>query len=159
MKISTESRPLVAAQLGLTIAAFAAVGCAADDLSSKQEVASLAAFAPAPTAASPGNPECAGDTPTLTLFLETPDGNERQLVHFRGCGWKYRVGRGSDGGERAPALQKAALTSSAAARVETAAQPGTDPLAVFIDGPTGYAFTWTRDSGWTFAGHIADGKH
>ena len=29
-------------------------------------------------------------------------------------------------------------------------------LSVFIDGPTGYAFTRTSDTGWRFVGHITD---
>jgi hypothetical protein len=33
-----------------------------------------------------------------------------------------------------------------------------DPMAVFIDGPTEYAFAWTRDAGWKFIGYIADKK-
>lgn len=155
MKISIESLALVAAQIGLTIAAFAAIGYAADDLSGKQAVANLTPFAPTPNAASSRNQPCAGEAPTHTLFVEPPDGGVRQLVHFRGCGWKYRIDRN----ERDPALQKATLSSTAATRVETAALPSDDPLAVFIDGPTGYAFTWIPDSGWMFAGQIADGKH
>jgi hypothetical protein len=28
------------------------------------------------------------------------------------------------------------------------------PSVVLIDGPTGYAFVWTRDSGWKFVGRV-----
>jgi hypothetical protein len=42
------------------------------------------------------------------------------------------------------------------AATERDAREYMDPLSVFIDGPTGYTFTWTGEGGWKFAGRISD---
>lgn len=55
--------------------------------------------------------------------------------------------------------QEFARLARAAAQAGTTALPTDDPMAVFIDGPTGYTFAWTNDGGWKFVGHIADEKH
>jgi hypothetical protein len=42
-----------------------------------------------------------------------------------------------------------ALTTAASA------VPSAEPLTVFIDGPSGYTFVWTREGAWKFVGKIA----
>jgi len=153
MKTSTASRTLVVARIGLTIAAFALGSCSADDLTKEQNVARLTKAVPN------GEQQCAGDASPQTVFLEDADGNAFQLVHCRGWGWKYVAGGKSDDGEGNLAIRKIEFSPISAAEAGTKALPTDDPMAVFIDGPTGYAFAWTPDSGWKFVGHIADEKH
>jgi hypothetical protein len=33
--------------------------------------------------------------------------------------------------------------------------PSSEPLAVFVDGPSGFTYAWTRDQGWQFIGRLA----
>ena len=153
MTPSTASRTLVVARIGLTIAAFVLVSCSADHLTSEQKVASLNQAVPT------GEQQCAGDASPQTVFLEDADGNAFQLVHCRGSGWKYVAGGKSDDGEGNLAIRKIEFSPISAAQAGTPALPTDDPMAVFIDGPTGYTFAWTNDGGWKFVGHIADEKH
>jgi hypothetical protein len=146
MKTLTVARTLGIAETGLAIAALALVGCSADDLRD-QRVASFAGTAAAgeycPDAALP-----------RVLFLEDANGNTFRLGHFPGRGWKYLA---------APKSEDVAGTLSdlfpvAASHAETTL-PGADPMAVFIDGPTGYTFAWDSDTGWKFVGHITEPHH
>jgi hypothetical protein len=43
-----------------------------------------------------------------------------------------------------------------AAHAATREQTGADPLAVFVDGPTGYTFVYTAENGWKFVGYLSD---
>lgn len=96
------------------------------------------------------NGECTGRAAAPTLSLQGPGDRAFRLAHIPGCGWRLlaesaNVGKGTSG-----------LRGVAEAPVEASAAHSTDPMAVFIDGPTGYTFAWSRDAGWKFVGHLVD---
>lgn len=144
---STASRRLVIARTGLTIAALVLASCTADDLT--QAVST-------PSATPRGEQQCAGDTSPHTISLKDADGNAFQLVHCRGSGWKHVAEGSSNRGEGKPSLRKIDFSPVATAQAGTISSPTEEPMAVFIDGPTGYAFAWTSDGGWKFVGHVTD---
>ena len=132
MKPCTDTRSLAAARTMVAIAAFALASCAADDL----------------TATTDQQP-CGGQEPTQTIFLEDAQGHSFRLAHFSGCGWKYISGRD----ESEPALGKLSFSPVAESHADT---PSEDPLAVFVDGPTGYTFAYVQDTGWQFVGQVTN---
>ncbi|HJS22606.1 MAG TPA: hypothetical protein VJ764_08095 [Steroidobacteraceae bacterium] len=132
MKTCTETRTLAAARTIVAIAAFALASCAADDLTET---------------ATTGQQPCAGHEPTQTISLEDAQGRSFRLAHFSDCGWKYLPSRAESG----PTLGKLSLSPVAESRADT---PIEDPLAVFVDGPTGYTFAYIREAGWKFVGHV-----
>ena len=147
MKTSTASTRS-ATRIGLAIAAFTLAGYAAGGLTSEQ----LAQAAPAQTSTSGEAQPCSAD-PSQTLLLKSPDGKAFQLVHFRGCGWKQMAAEElRDDGLQLPQMSFAPIS---AAHAEASAQPTADPLAVFIDGPTGYTFVYTAENGWKFVGYLS----
>jgi hypothetical protein len=135
MKTCTDTRTLTVARRVVAIATFALASCAADDLSQ--------------TASTP-KPSCAGQAPTQTIYLEDADGHSFKLAHFTGCGWKY-VSRDDASG---PTLGKLSFSPVTESHAGTLPAPGEDPLAVFIDGPTGYTFAYIPEAGWKFVGHV-----
>ncbi len=76
---------------------------------------------------------------------------------FLRCGWKYVVSAESSGRQDKLALEKSSF-SSVASQADATTVATDDPMAVFIDGPTAYAFAWIRDAGWKFIGHITNEK-
>jgi hypothetical protein len=131
----------------VTLVAFAAFGCAADDPSSARKTASIAASLPAMNAANAGaTPRCDARSAAHTLSLQDPEGAALQLAYVPGCGWQY-LGQHSTRSSAMSAMQPIGASHAAADQPE-------NPLAVFIDGPTGYAFAWTREGGWKFIGHV-----
>jgi len=135
------------------MAGFAAVSCIADDSTGEQDLARFALPLPSAIVAPSGEPQCAGRTPALTLLLEDAGGHALHLAFSPGCGWKYVVSAESSGRQDKLALEKSGF-SPVASQADAATVATDDPMAVFIDGPTGYAFAWTRDAGWKFIGHI-----
>jgi hypothetical protein len=131
---------------GLTIAALALAGCAADELTTGQGLAAASEAATTSTVSSDEQP-CNGD-PSQVLFLKDADGQSFKLIHVRGCGWK-RVDN--------LAQRKTSLSPVGAAHAATMGALDGDPLTVFIDGPTGYTFVWTDASGWKFVGYLSGG--
>jgi hypothetical protein len=128
MKTCTDKRTLAVARTVAAIAAFALGGCAADDLQ---------------TAKSTDQP-CAGQEPTQTIFLEDAQGHSFRLEHFSECGWKYIPSRDEN-------ESRLSFSPVAESRADT---PGESPLAVFVDGPTGYTFAYLPEAGWKFLGHV-----
>jgi len=150
MKTSIHRRARVAARVGVTLVAFAAFGCAADDPSSAQKAASIAATLPAMNAANAGvTPHCDARSAAHTLSLQDPGGAALQLAYVPGCGWQY-LGDSTKNSAMS-AMQPISASHAAGDQPE-------NPLAVFIDGPTGYAFAWTREGGWKFIGHVDEHK-
>ncbi|HSC08690.1 MAG TPA: hypothetical protein VLD59_17845 [Steroidobacteraceae bacterium] len=134
MTTCNDKRTFAHARTVATLAAFALASCAADDLTEQTQ-----------TSAATTEP-CSGQQPTQTIFLEDAQGHSFRLAHFSRCGWKYISDRDDSG----PKLSFAPVAES------RAAAPNADPLAVFVDGPTGYTFAYTQDTGWRFVGHIAN---
>lgn len=145
MNTSTLSSARVA-QAGLIVAAFVAVTCAADDLTSPASLANLATHRAAPV-----NHQCATAASQHTIYLEDGSGRPFQLVYVAGQGWR-QIAATSDEGQ--VVVEKASYPPQ---NTSQATEPGGDVLAVFIDGPTGYTYTWSSEKGWKFVGHIKGG--
>jgi hypothetical protein len=93
--------------------------------------------------------------PAHTLSLKGPNGSASQLIYVHGSGWKHIAEAAPDSHESDIALQS--MGSAVPVRSSqslTSATSTENPPAVFIDGPTGYVFIWTHDSGWKFVGSI-----
>jgi hypothetical protein len=148
MKTSTRS----ATRVGLAIAAFTLAGYAAGGLTSEQQLARAQA-APAQSPVASGNDQPCSANPSHTLLLKSPDGKAFQLLHFRGCGWKQLSIAESDVDRTRPQMSFAPISGAHAATPE---QTAADPLAVFVDGPTGYTFVYTAENGWKFVGYLSD---
>ena len=84
--------------------------------------------------------------------LKGPNGGVSQLVYEHGSGWKHIAEAAPDSHESDIARQSMGAAQSPQSL--TSATSTEDPPAVFIDGPTGYVFIWTQDSGWKFVGRI-----
>ena len=152
MKTSIQARARVAARVGVTFVAFAAFGCAADDPSSARKAASIAATLPAMTVANAGTaPHCDARSAAHTLSLQDPQGAALKLAYVPGCGWQY-LGQQSTKSIAMNAMQPISVSHAATDQPE-------NPMAVFIDGPTGYAFAWTSEGGWKFIGHVDERKN
>lgn len=138
MKFVTPTRLLVA---GLALATFgftALAKLASDDV---------------------GTALCVSDNSSRTLVLEDAAGNVRRLVHSPVQGWRF-VGD-TQALDNMSALQRVKLSLLPSAHALDSAPTSanvtsTQPLAVFIDGPTGYTFAWNGDSGWKFVGQMSD---
>jgi hypothetical protein len=143
-------------RIGLTFVALAVASCTTDDLIAPQEVAGIINAEPTTSAASSSEQRCAGLAPPHTLFLRDARGNAFQLVLCRGSGWKYVAGEQPDRHERSLAHRKIKFSPIAEAQAATKAPPTENPMAVFIDGPTGFTFAWTSDGGWKYVGYLTD---
>jgi hypothetical protein len=132
MKPCTDTRTLAVARTFVAIATFALASCAADDLSATTD-----------------QEPCAGQEPTQTIFLEDARGHSFRLAHFSECGWKYVSSRD----ESETALGNLSFSPVAESRADT---PSEEPLAVFVDGPTGYTFAYVQDAGWKFVGKVTN---
>ena len=87
-----------------------------------------------------------------TLFIDAPTGSTFRLIYVPDEGWKF-----ADRATGSKAMV-AALTPTAMPRSDEGSAAD-EPLAVFIDGPTGFTYVWIRDTGWKFVGRVADRKH
>ena len=156
VSILNMRRALTITLTGLALAAITQPSYAARDVASEVQVAGLAEssqVAPAPAIAEPHR---AGRGTPITLYLEGPNGNAFRLVHVDGIGWRYAEGWKSPDSAAASPLRKVASLSTDPARFAEGPAPDGDPLTVFIDGPSGFAFVWDREGGWKFIGKIAD---
>jgi hypothetical protein len=145
MSTWSVSRKGPVARIVTAIVAVAAISCAAKDRG-----------IPAPeTATAQRNgaigQACLGQAPAQVLSLRDAKDTPFNLAYFRGCGWRYQtVRRTTDH----PLSEPRAMPVSDAAPLSVALPRG-QPLAVFIDGPTGYTFVWIGDGGWKFVGQMA----
>ncbi len=152
MKSLNTARTLGIARAALTMAALTLASCSANDLTNQQEVASLSSTAQV-------GEYCTRNVSSHVLSLEDAHGKPFKLVHSPGYGWKYVAGQRSEAGDSAFGASKVELSPVPDAHAETTiGVPTADPMAVFIDGLTGYTFAWTRDTGWKFVGHVTDGQ-
>jgi len=145
MNTSIESRTRVAARVGVTLVAFTALGCAADDPGAQKSAAVSTSLPAMNTATADTTPHCDARAAAHKLSLQDPQGAALELAYVPGCGWQYT------------GAKSASITASTMHPISTSQAAGDEPenpLAVFIDGPTGYAFAWTRDAGWKFIGHM-----
>jgi hypothetical protein len=84
----------------------------------------------------------------LTLVLQTPAGGTSRLTYVDKDGWRL------DDREARLGPADARITP---ASVESQKEPSDAerPMTVFIDGPTGFTYVWTRDQGWKFVGQLS----
>jgi len=143
MKSSVASRTHLVGRMGLAIAVFAVASCAADDLTSAQKMAKPP-LAIATASGGPADGQQCSAAPTQTLSLQKPDGNSLELAYFSGCGWKYLGSAGAT----------VSLHKTAASTATTPAKP--NPMSVFIDGPTGFVYSWTSEGKWEFIGSVTE---
>lgn len=94
----------------------------------------------------PSEMQTASNRWLLTLFIEAPAGNTFQLAYFPTEGWKF-----------VPQPIQAALIPIAMPSPDESSVVE-EPLAVFIDGPTGATFVWMRDARWEFVGCVTNRK-
>ena len=87
------------------------------------------------------SPAFASSDASLTLTVATPSGATERLEFRSGDGWRFA----NDGG---PAVVKVALSAESASADSGPAQP----LAVFLDRPTGGTFVYLPEAGWTYLG-------
>jgi hypothetical protein len=93
--------------------------------------------------------------PTHPCSLEGPSEGAPQLTYVPGFGWRYIAEAMPDSHESDAALQgMGSFFSAPTPQSLTDTSSMSNPSMVVIDGPTGYAFVWTHDSGWTFVGRI-----
>jgi hypothetical protein len=85
----------------------------------------------------------------LTVFVQPPAGSTMRLTYVPADGWKL------DTPDAAPKAAKGRVTPVATSRPEKS-RATSEPMTVFIDGPTGYTYIWRQDQGWTFAGRVTD---
>ncbi|WP_459713003.1 hypothetical protein [Paraburkholderia sp. 2C] len=87
----------------------------------------------------------------LTLLVQPAGGSARQLAYLADDGWTL------DDRNAVAQRTEAHVTSAAVSQLREEAV-AIHPLAVFIDGPTGYTYVWIRDQGWKFVGRVVDRK-
>lgn len=91
------------------------------------------------------------DGGSLTFDIQTPAGGTSRLTYVDTDGWRID--------ERdAPLKPMEGRITPASAESQKEASAGERPMTVFIDGPTGFTYVWTRDQGWKYVGRISDRK-
>ncbi|BFG81687.1 hypothetical protein PTKU46_97210 [Paraburkholderia terrae] len=101
-------------------------------------------------AATPCKEPASSANSPLTLLIQPPVGGTVRLTYVPTKGWKI------DTPDAAPKATPGRVTPVGSPRLEDS-HGKSEPMTVFIDGPTGYTYIWRQDQGWTFAGRIADG--
>ncbi|MEM5390004.1 hypothetical protein VSR68_41795 [Paraburkholderia phymatum] len=139
-------RGFLAATLGATSSmALAAASEGAVSNIATEPVASNVA-APCLKAASAGNGQ-------LTLLVQAPTGSAVQLTYAANDGWSANpdtTAAGQDAGRIGP------VDVSHSTEDPGFDQPPGKPMTVFIDGPTGFTYLWSRERGWTFVGRLTE---
>ena len=105
-----------------------------------------------------GTQHCVSDN-ARALVLEDAAGNVRRLAHSPDQGWRF-VGD-AEPADSLSAWQRVKLSLLPSAHALDSAPTSGDsadgqPMAVFIDGPTGYTFAWTSDAGWKYVGRVSE---
>ena len=117
----------------------------------------LALGAACETGMAANNPESAEAQPIavdggpLTITVQSPSGGTSRLIYVDEDGWRLD--------ERDAHLNSTeARITPASAEPQKEASASERPMTVFIDGPTGFTYVWTRDQGWKYVGRISDRK-
>jgi hypothetical protein len=97
-----------------------------------------------------GKPSTTSASP-LSLLIESPAGEALRLTYVADQGWAFAD---SISGHK---TANSGLNLTAMPRPEKK-HALNGPQTVFIDGPTGYTFMWSPDTGWKFIGRIAEPK-
>jgi len=154
MNTSNIGRTFSVAVVTLALTAITQVSHAASEAQSVTDPATAQSMS---VAAVSEQHRGAGNRSPLTLFVEDPNGKALQLVYVEGRGWKYGRPKSHDSAENSLFHKIAfwSVTSAPAARDDA---QNDETMTVFIDGPTGFTYVWTRDGGWKFVGTLSDRK-
>ena len=138
--------------IGLLLVALAAAGCSTGEAREAQRVASVLRQLPAPSAEARGSADCMpSKAATNAIRVDDPHGEPLELAFFDDCGWKY-VALNLHGIAEVR-MTKTLYEPMSVWQGARAVMPE-DPTTVFVDGPTGYTFAWTRADGWNFIGRL-----
>lgn len=93
-----------------------------------------------------GYAEAAKKDASLSIPVDGPTGQRLRLDYSDNGGWRVSRARSSNASDVSahPVAMESERTDSDSA-----------PLAVYVDGPSGFAYVWSRDNGWKFVGHVA----
>jgi len=125
----------------------------ANAFASEEAVQEIATQAVVRNAAVPCDASAAAVKGQLTLMIQPPTGNAVWLTYSADEGW------------RADNTTTVAKQVSERVAPVSAPQPAADsgldeasrkPMTVFIDGPTGYTYFWSRERGWKFVGRLTE---
>lgn len=143
---------LIAVLISVTPAAFGQGTVAVPGAGAESPNARLTGATATNTAPLLSEVQTATNGSARTLFIDAPTGSTFRLIYGPDEGWKFA--------DRATGSRTtvAALTATAMPRSDEGSAAEA-PLAVFIDGPTGFTYVWIRDTGWKFVGRVADRKH
>ncbi|MET3232624.1 UNVERIFIED_ORG: hypothetical protein ABIC54_004832 [Burkholderia sp. 1263] len=85
----------------------------------------------------------------LTLLVDPPEGGTLRLTYVPLDGWKLDTANGAS-------TQAEGRVSPVGASRLKEKRAASEPMTVFIDGPSGFAYVWTQDRGWKFTGRVTD---
>lgn len=130
-----------------SLVAGLAVSCAPAFAAGSAEVAPAVAAQASPAASA------ASAKGQQTLMIQSPSGGAVRLTYVPDQGWQ--------------ADRAASVAMQGSGRVSTVSAPQSDadpeldetsrkPMTVFIDGPTGYTYFWSKERGWKFVGRLTD---
>jgi hypothetical protein len=100
-------------------------------------------------AATPCEEQASSANSPLTLLIQPPVGSTVRLTYVPADGWKL------DTPDAARKATHGRVTPVGTSRHEES-HSKSEPMTVFIDGPSGYTYIWIQDQGWKFAGRITD---
>ncbi|MBN3753205.1 hypothetical protein G3N95_09635 [Paraburkholderia sp. Tr-20389] len=83
----------------------------------------------------------------LTLMIQSPAGGAVRLTYLPDDGWKA---------DPAGAVEKATVSVPQSDANSVLDEATRKPMTVFIDGPTGFTYFWSREHGWKFVGRLTD---
>ena len=155
MKTSDIHRPLSLALMALALTGLTQGTYAASEFTGETQFMGHTSAAPASPAAAVAEPRRVGHGSSLTLYVEDPNGKALQLVYVEGTGWKYGAPKSRDDAGNT-LVRKIAFWSTTPAPAANDAVQSNEALTVFIDGPSGFTYVWTRDGGWKFVGTLTD---
>ncbi|ACC75662.1 hypothetical protein PPMP20_16440 [Paraburkholderia phymatum] len=83
----------------------------------------------------------------LTLMIQSPAGGVVRLTYVPDEGWKA---------DPAVSVERAAASVPPSEANSALDEATHKPMTVFIDGPTGFTYFWSREHGWKFVGRLSD---
>jgi hypothetical protein len=96
----------------------------------------------------PCGPQSVSGSGPLTVFIQPPTGRTMRLTYSVNDGWHASTTRGAT-------TQVAGAAYTVTSQTESEPEAG-QPMTVFIDGPSGFAYFWIPDIGWKFVGRVTD---
>jgi hypothetical protein len=136
--------------LAATLGAMSSMALAATSEGAVSNIATepVASNLPAPCL----NAGSAGNGP-LTLLVQAPTGSAVKLTYAANDGWSANPATtvAGQGSERAGPVDVSHSTED-----PSFDQPPGKPMTVFIDGPTGFTYLWSRERGWKFVGRLTE---